>query len=121
MFSICALAAPQRFAELRSCAQQLCLNKADDDTDDSLPLKLLADIRIVWPKGESRCDSKTIIELLKDLEESPWSEYALTPRKLARMLRPFEVEPRLQRIGQTRGRGYDWQDLDAAFDRYLDS
>jgi hypothetical protein len=120
LFSICALAAPERLAELRSCALVLCLNKADDDTEDSLPLKLLADIRIIWPKGESRCDTKTLLEELKKLEESPWAEIQLSPRKLARMLSPFEVTPKVLRLSQDRARGYERHDLEAAFVRYLD-
>lgn len=121
LFSICAIATPERIDELKHCAQALCANKAVDDTDDSLPLKLLADIREVWPEGETRCDSMTLIERLRALVESPWSEYELTPRKLARMLRPFGVEPRLQRMGQERGRGYEWADLEPVVTAYLDS
>ena len=72
------MAAPERVDELKRCAQVLCANKAGDDTDNSLPLKLLTDMRAVWPEGETRCDSMTLIELLKTLEESPWSEYEPT-------------------------------------------
>jgi hypothetical protein len=83
-------------------------------------LKLLADIRAVWPESDTRIDTKALIEELKKLEESPWSEYEMSPRKLARMLAPFGVEPKLLRFGQERARGYEWQDLESAFTRYID-
>ncbi len=122
LFAICSTAAPERTSELEKCAQQLCSTKAGDDENDSLPLKLLADIQAVWPAERERCDTKTLIERLRALEESAWEECGLSPRKLARMLRPFEIEARVMRVTDTvRGRGYEYRDLLSAFNRYIDS
>jgi hypothetical protein len=83
-------------------------------------LTLLRDIKAVWPDGEDKCETSVLIEKLKTLEESPWLEQQLTPRKLARTLRPFEVEPRNIQIENRRPKGYHFEDLKDAFDRYLD-
>jgi hypothetical protein len=120
LFAICSVSAPDRVAELKRCAVTLCADKAVDDADDSLPLKLLADIKTVWPEGQDRCDTESLIEKLKAREESPWVEYQLSPRKLAKMLRPFCVEPRVVRIGARVLRGYEYSGLEAAFSRYLE-
>ena len=98
LFAICSVSAPDRVAELKTCAVTLSGAKAGNDADDSLPLKLLTDIRTVWPEEHKPFDTASLLEKLKALEESPWNEFQLTPRKLAKMLRPFEVEARSVRI-----------------------
>jgi hypothetical protein len=121
LFAVCSIGGPERLPELKRCAIALSTSKSSDDGDDSLPLKLLADIRAVWPEDRDRCDTATLIAKLKSLEESPWgSEIELTPRKLARMLKPFDVEARTIRIGESALRGYEFDPLAAAFSRYLE-
>jgi hypothetical protein len=120
LFAVCTVAAPGRVAELKQCAVALSTSKAGDDADDSLPLKLLADIREVWPKNERQWETAGLTARLKALDESPWeSECELTPRKLARMLRPFGVEARKIRTGERTARGYLHEELSLAFSRYL--
>jgi len=53
LFGVCSVAAPDRLADLRTSAMLLRAIKAGDDADDSLPVKLLADIRAVWPKARN--------------------------------------------------------------------
>ncbi|HEY7388847.1 MAG TPA: DUF3631 domain-containing protein [Bryobacteraceae bacterium] len=122
LFTICLVVSPERRAELEKCALVLSAAKSGDDVDDSVPLALLRDIQAVWPAGEEKCESTRLLERLKALEDSPWDEQPkpLTARKLARMLRPFEVEPRNIQVGSRRPKGYYFEDLKDAFDRYLD-
>ena len=120
LFAICSVSAPDRVAELKTCAVTLSGAKAGNDADDSLPLKLLTDIRTVWPEEHKPFDTASLLEKLKALEESPWNEFQLTPRKLAKMLRPFEVEARSVRIGLRVTRGYEYDSLKSAFSRYLE-
>ena len=62
-----------------------------------------------------------LIDNLKLLPESPWMEHQLTPRKLAKTLRPFEIERRQIRIDEKHTtKGYIFKELKAAFDLYLD-
>ena len=121
LFTVCSVLIPERKADLKECAIVLSGAKAGDDADDSWALTLLRDIKAVWPDGEDRFETAKLLERLKALEESPWQEHQLTPRKLARTLRPFEVEPRKLRIDEYRtAQGYLYEHLKAAFDLYLD-
>ncbi len=120
LFATCSVSAPDRVTELRGCAVKLSAAKAEDDAGDSLALQLLADIKAVWPEDQDRCDTANLLERLKVLEESQWAEYGLSPRRLAKMLRPFGVEVRSIRIGDRTVRGYEYGSLKSAFSRYLE-
>jgi hypothetical protein len=131
LFAICAVGAPDRVEELKKCALALSGTKASTDVDDSLPIKLLDDIRRVWPKQKDEppaplCFTATLIEKLKVLEDAPWAEFAppLTGHKLSRMLKPFGAESKTIRMGEGEGakvaRGYEFASLEVAFYRYLE-
>lgn len=122
LFAMCAVAAPERVGELRQCAQTLTGAKAADDLEDSLPLKLLADIRSLWPAGVAHMATVTLLEKLKENSDSPWTDYGkngLTARALSKMLRPFGVEPRQVRIVTGNLKGYQLAEFEQAFSRYL--
>jgi hypothetical protein len=127
LFAICSVSAPDKVAQLRRCAETLSATKAGDDAEDSLPLRLLADIKAVWPEGQEKLDTASLLKKLKALDESPWfaagdgkAEFELSPRRLAKMLRPFGVEPRGVRMEAGTPKGYTYDDLKSAFSRYLE-
>jgi len=129
LFTICSVVDPKRLPDLKTSALTLSGIKAGYDVDDSYSLALLRDIRVVWPKkpGEpdpappqDKCETAVLLEKLKAVDESPWGEQQLTARKLARILKPFEVEPRHLRFGERTAKGYLYSHLKAAFDPYLD-
>jgi hypothetical protein len=122
LFAICTVIMPERLRELEKCARTLSAAKAGEDADDSLALTLLRDIKSVWPEGEDNCSTAALLDKLNATEESPWSEleHKLTPRKLARMLRPFEVRPQTVRVGNETPKGYRYADFQDAFDLYLE-
>jgi hypothetical protein len=120
LFVMCSVLMPERLAELKACAMTLSAIKANDDVDDSYSLTLLRDIRATWPDGDEKCETTVLLERLKAIEESPWLEHQLTPRKLARMLKPFEVEPRTVRTGKSTPKGYVLAQFKDAFDHYLE-
>jgi hypothetical protein len=130
LFVMCKVAAPERWQELKECALVLSAAKAGDDADESYALTLLKDIRTVWPEktGEGNpappqdnWPTASLIEQLRALEESPWGEQQLTARKLARMLRPFDVAPRTIRTAAAgTPKGYVYADFQDAFSRYLE-
>jgi hypothetical protein len=117
MFAVCSVAAREHLHDLKNCAKALTGAKQADDVDDSLPLKLLTDIRDVWPGESANMTTASLLEKLRGLPESPWSD--MTARKLAQMLRPFSVESRQVRIGDVTLKGYLHSELDDAFSRYL--
>jgi hypothetical protein len=120
LFAICAVVDSARLPELKTSAQTLSAVKAGDDVDESYSLTLLRDIKAVWPEGLDRYETSLLLEKLKALDESPWLEHSLTARKLARMLKPFDVEPRQIRFGDGTRKGYLYEHLKTAFDPYLD-
>ena len=99
---------------------------ADDFEDDSLAVRLLADIRTVW--GEQKLDclsSKTLVVALTEIEEAPWGEMAggrpLSAIKLSRLLKPHGVKPTSHRMGVASKpvKGYLQSDFRDAWARYL--
>lgn len=89
--------------------------------DLSTEVQLLEDIRqLILATGKDRLSSAEITHHLNDLEERPWGEWRngkpLSTHQLARLLRPFEIKPRMLSMGR---RGYEAQTFADAFDRYL--
>ena len=122
LLSTLIVADSDRFEELQAAALGLTTGKTDQDEDDSLSLRLLADIRAVWPRNERHLLSCDLLTRLKALEESPWaSEVGMEHRKLARMLKPYGAQAKTVRTLTARGRGYDREQLEDAFSRYLGS
>jgi hypothetical protein len=93
--------------------------------DASLIELLLGDIRDVFDKlRRDRVSSAEIIENLVEIVARPWVEFGksgkpLTQNKLARLLKPLGIGPRVVRIGDQTPSGYDRQQFDEAFERYL--
>ena len=120
LFAVGSLVCPDRLVELERAARRLSQGKAADDTDDSPALRLLADIRTLWPTQQAAIFTHELLAKLRKLETSPWnSELELSDRKLARMLRPFQISPRTVRIGQETAKGYVREELEAAWNRYV--
>jgi Protein of unknown function (DUF3631) len=121
LFTVCKLAVPEHLEELQKSAKKLCASKETDDQDSSLPLRLLADLRAVWRDGEINMATTDILAALRELDESPWrSDIELTPRKLARFLRPFGIQRRTVRTSSTTTfKGYSRAELEKAATRYL--
>lgn len=120
LLAILAVADRSRLAELRGAAELLAEGKRDTAQDDSLTLRLLADIRAAWPKSEAKIFTAELLKRLKVIEDGPWaSDERFDARKLSRFLRPFGVTPQTVQIGQDNKKGYYREHIEAAFDRYL--
>lgn len=87
------------------------------DGDSSPAVRLLEDIRQVFhEKGVTFLPSQELLTELRDLEDSPWGDFGLTPSKLARCLKGFEIRP--GRNPTASARGYRLEDFADAFERY---
>jgi Protein of unknown function (DUF3631)/CHC2 zinc finger len=118
LFSIAAVAVPYRLEELKRAAIRLGSAKNALDVDDSDSVRLLSDLRQVFSSRDSKAVSTDrLISKLKSLDESPWED--LTPIKLARTLKPFNVSSRQLWINERNIRGYQLDDLKPVFDSYL--
>jgi hypothetical protein len=102
----------------------LALSCGDARDDDSLGVKLLADIRTVFEeRGVDRLSSAELLASLNAIEESPWGDLKGKPleaRRLARLLRPYGIKPGTIRLadGQT-PKGYSAEAFSDAWSRYL--
>jgi hypothetical protein len=120
LLAFLTVADASRLAELRRAAELLAAGKADAAQDDSLTLRLLADIRAVWPESELKMFSAELLQRLKSVEDGPWaSDERFDTRRLSRFLRPFGVTPQTVQIGRESKKGYYREHVEAAFSRYL--
>jgi Protein of unknown function (DUF3631) len=97
---------------------------ASREQDDSLGLRLLSDVRLVFDaRGVERIFTADLISALQADEESPWvSERSpLTPRSLAHLLHPFEITSKQVRIGPATLKGYLREAFVDSWERYLPS
>jgi len=89
--------------------------------------ELLADLKEIFDRmnqqGHPNLLTEWIISGLCGKSERPWREYdygkPITPKQLANLLKPFEIEPRSVRVTTGVYRGYYGADLQDAFERYL--
>jgi hypothetical protein len=91
------------------------------EAEASLGIRLLADLRTIFA-DDYELPSKTILARLIDLEESPWGDLHGKPideRRLARMLRAYQVKSKTIRVGTTTPKGYTRTDLEDQWRRYL--
>jgi putative DNA primase/helicase len=111
-----------------SVARSLATN--EEIVDTSVGIELLEDLRLLFVTNGPRLLSSLIVEKLGEMEHRRWPEFdhgkPITASALARLLRPFGVQPRpLWRPGEEKKpkgdgkRGYDQNDLRPIFDRYL--
>lgn len=106
----------------RTALVRLCVEAQDGD--DSVGYRLLSDIREVF--NDRRIDKISSAELasaLAGLETSPWGEWnrgkSISQAKIAHLLRPFEIISHNIRIEEKVLKGYERQDLEDAWKRYL--
>ena len=96
--------------------------QATRDEDDSLGLRLLADIRLICEaRGVERISTAELISALQADEEGPWASERspLTPHRLSRLLLPFGIASKQLRIGSVSLKGYERAGFEDAWERYL--
>jgi hypothetical protein len=112
-------AAGGRWPELaRQACKALTAGAAAADESQSLGVALLVDIRDVFSaRAVSFISSADLVAALQKVDESPWSDFELNPRKLAARLKPFGVTSTRDSAGDVRG--YRLEDFCDPFERYL--
>jgi hypothetical protein len=106
----------------RSALVLLCCGpEAADDSNGAL---LLSDIRQIFEAEDTdRMPSAVLAIGLTEIETSPWGEWnqgkPITPPRLARLLRPFNICPRNIRFADKTLRGYELASFEEAWARYL--
>jgi hypothetical protein len=92
--------------------------------DESLGIKLLSDLRDVFDKTDAdRLPSAEIVSCLIEIQTSPWAELnqgkPISANRLARLLKPFRIFPRVVRVGEKTPAGYFRDSFADAWQRYL--
>lgn len=123
LFAVCSVLAPERLKALQESALAMSRAKAEADADDSLPMRLLADINSLMESVTDDIPSADLVAALKGIEAAPWSEPGreLTANRLARMLAPFGVSTRNIRTGMKVVKGYVREQLLEAVALYIGS
>lgn len=89
---------------------------------ESLGVRLLADVREVFPSGAETIASVELLSLLHEIDDAPWADLRGKPldsRGLSRRLGDFGVSPRQVRVGSRTMKGYRREDFYDAWARYL--
>ena len=86
-------------------------------------MRLLADCRSAFEAdGMDSLATEALIARFIEREESPWGDLfgkPITARKLASLLRPYDVRPSHWRSGPGTARGYQRSAFEDAWSRYL--
>jgi hypothetical protein len=95
--------------------------QAADESIGKLPL---TDISQIFEQRQAvKIGSSDLADSLSEIETSPWIEWSngkpLSPARLARLLRPFDITPHSIRLEDKTPKGYERTDFDDAFRRYL--
>jgi len=121
LLAVAHVAIPERIADVEKIVRKMSGAKAE--MDDSIGVRLLADVRAALD-GRDFVPTKDIIASLVAVEDAPWSEYragkSITAKGLADLLKPFGIEPdKARHDGQAGIRGYFRQAFQDAWERYL--
>jgi hypothetical protein len=104
----------------RQAAVELSANGEAEDA--SIGVRLLADIREAFGDRD-RFATAQLLEALHAMEESPWSEWfgkPLTPRALAKLLKPHAIGPRSVWMPDTgTAKGYLREQFEDVWSRHL--
>jgi hypothetical protein len=124
LFSVCRGVRPDRVESLKVIALGISRRKQRDD-QEGFGITLLRDIRHVFANWQQdRLPTATLVGQLANIEESPWATWGrgtgLDARGMARLLRPFRIEPHNIRLedGQI-VKGYTRKDFEEAWATYL--
>src|SRR5262249_338416 len=97
-----------------------------DGEDESIRTTLLFDIQQLFVNRKTdKLPSADIASTLGEMEHRPWSEWksgkAITTRQIAKLLKPFKIEPKNIRTLSGVPKGYSLDQFVDAFARYLPS
>jgi Protein of unknown function (DUF3631)/Domain of unknown function (DUF3854) len=118
-YPLLAIAAVAGFDGVPNMAVRLSIELPDQESIKVLVLKALRDL--FNETGDDFLPTDTIIGRLNQDKEAPWAgwENSMTPEKLAKTLKSYNVKSEQRQENGERHRGYLRKTLQAVFDRYL--
>lgn len=95
-----------------------------DEESTSISSLLLSDIYDAFQmEKDNRIATDRLLGCLWSIEDRPWADWnrgrPITAAQIARHLRPFGISPQKMRFGNSTIRGYERQQFEDAFTRYL--
>jgi Protein of unknown function (DUF3631) len=106
----------------RARVAAVALVAAMAEREPSLGIRLLSDLRDIRGQTE-QMTTAVILDRLHSIQEAPWNDLKgkpLNDRGLAYRLREYGVKSRTLNLGgENRAKGYVWEDLHDAWQRYL--
>lgn len=107
-------------------ARRACvvLTRPEEPEDATRGERLLRDLALVWRGEEETVSTAELLPRLHALEDAPWADLAdgwppLDARRMAGLLRPYEVRPVNIRVGPDTRKGYRRSDLVGPWSRYV--
>lgn len=109
-----------RWPALARDAAAYMVSEAESESEDSsLNIRLLADIKTIFDEdGVKFLRSDELCNRLRQVEESPWGQFELSPSKLGHRLREYGIKTDFE-DSYKKARGYRLVDFMDAFERYL--
>jgi len=107
----------------RALDAAITLMTGENREDNSLRIRLLADIRTIIGEAEG-IFTRDLVPLLLNMDDGPWEDLKGKPiddRKLASLLRPVYIRPSSIRLGDEDKKGYKKEWFADAWSRYLPS
>lgn len=122
LIAIADIAGGEWSERARAACQELSNIDIEQESDGIL---LLYDIRTIFSDKEvDKIFTEDLKKVLVTMDDRPWTEYisswSITPRQIAKLLKPFGIRPKQMRIGATSKKGYELAWFADAFARYLD-
>ena len=123
LFSVCAVVAPDRFAELEAVARRLAAAKSEDQVGD-YGVEMLKELREIFSQLEQdKISTSDLLTRINANEVRPWAGWndgrGINAQGLARLLRPFRIQPKDIRLEDRVVKGYLRQSFQECWERYL--
>jgi Protein of unknown function (DUF3631)/Domain of unknown function (DUF3854) len=105
----------------RAACRAIVTEARANTEDQSLGIRLLADVYTVFDTEGERITSAHLLNCLHAMDDAPWSDLKGKPigaRFLADLLKPYGIRPRDHRFGDAIRKGYLAEDFHEAWVRY---
>jgi putative DNA primase/helicase len=104
-------------------ARRVAVLISGEEEDASWSVQLLHDVQDIFDaSGESRLSTAQVVSKLTDLDDRPWATLnegdPINGHRLASMLDPFGIRPKVMRIGDKTPRGYERLQFADVWQRY---
>ncbi len=121
LLAIAELASDEWPARARSAA--IVLSGDEEAVDDTLGVRLLADIQAAFSANGDRLSTAMLLDALKTDDEAPWADWhgnGLSAKRLADLLRPYGIKSRTIRLSDgSTPKGFRLEQFKDTFERYL--